>query len=207
MLLLKAVEMIPRVRAMIKKEMEEEKPEEPKWVKVRIRFGKIFNPKYSSSKCIVVKDVVLWSPPGKEELKYPFLRGEYLYCSEWGRGGVCLEYEDYVPEGSIIYCTGSTGSAKHVYGDTYLLMRVEEGGKVEHEQRYMSAEGENISLIADWDKIHDITPELRLFAKKEGYNISRTREIDNLVALLVMKEGLLKERTTCEAKMASACGV
>lgn len=84
---------------------------------------------------------------------------------------------------------------------TYLLMRVEEGGRVEHKQDYMSTVGENVSLIADWDKVHDIAPELRLFAKKNGYSISRMRETDNLMAILVMKGGLLTKKisSTCRA--------
>lgn len=58
-----------------------------KWTKVRIELSDFFNPKYTSTSCIVVREVVVWSPPRKEKLKYPFLRGN-PYTVVDGMGGV-----------------------------------------------------------------------------------------------------------------------
>lgn len=174
-----------------------------KEVKIKIEMD-YYNPKLSTTNCIKLKEIVDWSPPGKT-VKYPFPRGENILCTEWAKGGICKRFEEILPEGQLILCKVSSGSWKH--GDTTkAVMRVKEGATTNVGLTYSGIKGENVENVIDLSTIEKEKVFLYHDAEKMGYKISDSKESENLIALKIKKEGLLRKVEACKSDEPEACG-
>jgi len=175
-----------------------------KEVKIKIET-EFFNPKLSTANCIKLKEIVDWSPPGKT-VKYPFPRGENVLCTEWSKkGGICKRFEEILSEGQLLLCKVSSGSWK--YGDTTkAVLRVKEGATTNIGATYSGIKGENVENVVDNSVIEKEKALLYHEAEKMGYKISDSKELENLIAIKVKKDDLLRKVEACKSDEPEACG-